>query len=89
MTNYPEIRKHNQGEFRFFESLEEAVSHINTTFNMVEMPVGGYFAYKDNIFCVHHYENNTFELWVTNPEGELRTIDSEEQGLYLGQNAQQ
>ena len=88
MTEQPEIRKHQMGEFGFFASLEEAQAHINTTFCVAEMPIGGYFSYKDNIFRVHHYENNTFELWVTNPEGELRTIDSEAQALYLGENSE-
>ena len=86
MTGQPEIRKHQMGEFSFFATLEEAKPYINTTFNVAEMPVGGYFAYKDNIYRVHHYENNDFQLWVTNPEGELKIIDPEENGLYLGEN---
>ena len=79
-----ETRKHTYGEFGFFTSLEEARPYIHTTFNIAEMPLGGYFSYKDNIYRIHHYENNTFEMWVTNPELELRTVPAEDQGLYLG-----
>ena len=81
-----ETRKQIYGEFGFFTSLEEAIPFENTEFCLAEMPVGGFFQNKDQIYQVAKYENNTFQMVVKNTNGELVTMDPEINVLYLGRN---
>lgn len=74
----------NQNPFIFFHSISEAKDTENTNYNVGEMPVGGFIKYKNKVYQIKCYNNETYQMEVINMNGIESTINSEENAYYLG-----
>lgn len=75
-----------QKPFIFFSSVEEAKDHTNTTFNVAEMPIGGFIKYNNKLYRIQKYNNTTCRMEVIDTESHVEEIDSTDNAYYLGDN---
>ena len=80
-----EVRIEDGEPFDFYRSVEEADQdgNIGKEWNVGEMPVGAWVTYRNKLYQLDSYDNNTGRFIVSNDFG-VNSIDGSDNAIYWG-----
>lgn len=80
-----EVRLDDGEPFEFYQTIEEVpTTYIGEEWNVGEMPLGAWVTYRNKLYRLDKYDNNTGRFIVSNNYG-VNSIDATDNAIYWGE----